>query len=37
MKGESRIGLWEKMEGGRREGEGLKDCEELAFHQQTAA
>lgn len=29
------MGLWEKVEGRRRESEDLKDSKELAFHQQT--
>jgi len=31
------MGLWEKVEGGRGEGENLKNSKELAFHQQTPA
>lgn len=36
-RGVSGMGLWEKMEGGGREGEDLKDNKEPAFHQQTPA
>ena len=36
-RGASGMGLWEKVEGGRGEGENLKNSKELAFHQQTPA